>query len=322
VDRVAAKKALKAHAFHAWAAPFGRCLVPPGDCNKSPIRAHSLQRQGAVRLLSVDNHVFMLRQHIYADAPPRISFERVGMRKATVFTGLCAHHDTCLFRPIDANVLDFRNPEHLFLLAYRAVLRETHVSIEAAIRLQSVYLKKIELGLGDSNNPTRWERFVLHRLIQGYKTWLYKTMFDEAFQHRELTAVRHDVIDLGQTDPCVAVSSLFSLDDVRVKDDVARIALTVLPTSRGRTVAVISYAHRDARKARTRLRPLLHARGEQQRYLLSRLILERSDNIVFSPTLVERLGERRNIIVRFCEATILRNDTEYDDDRLNLFNAA
>jgi hypothetical protein len=245
------------------------------------------------------------------------------MRKATVFTGLCAHHDTCLFRPIDANVLDFRNPEHLFLLAYRAVLRETHVSIEAAIRLQSVYLKKIELGLADPNNPTRWERFVVYRLIVGYETWLYKTMFDEAFQHRELTAVRHDVVDLGQTDPCVAVSSLFSLDDVRVKDDVARVVLTVLPTSKGRTVAVLSYAHRDARKARTRLRPLLHARGEQQRYLLSRLILERSDNVVFSPTLVERLGdERRNIIVRFFEATILRNDTEYEDDRLNLFNTA
>ena len=28
---------------------FGRCLVPPGDCNKSPIRAHSLQHRGADR---------------------------------------------------------------------------------------------------------------------------------------------------------------------------------------------------------------------------------------------------------------------------------
>jgi hypothetical protein len=140
---------------------------------------------------------------------------------------------------------------------------------------------------------------------------------------RDLTAVQHDVVDLGQTDPCIAVSSLFSLDDVRVQDDVARVALTVLPTSTGRTVAVMSYADRDARKARTRLWPVLRARGERQRYLLSRLILERSDNVVFSPALVERLSdERRDIIVRFFEATILRNDTEYEDDRLNLFNAA
>jgi hypothetical protein len=165
------------------------------------------------------------------------------------------------------------------------------------------------------------EMFVVNRLIVGCETWLYKTMFDDAFTHRDSTAVQHDVIDLDQTGPCIAVSSLFSLDDVGVKDDVARVALTVLPTSKGRTVVVISYARRDARKARTRLRPLLHAQGERQRYLLSRLILERSDNVVFSPTLVERLGdERQNIIVRFFEATILRNDTEYEDDRLNLFN--
>ena len=149
MNKVTAKNDLKAHAFQTWAAPFGRCLMPPGDCNKSPIRAHSLQRQGAIRLLSVDGHVVMLCQHIYADSPPRISFERVGMRKATVFTGLCAYHDTCLFRPIEANVLDLGNPEHLFLLAYRAVLRETHVCLEAATRLQSVYMKKVKLGLAD-----------------------------------------------------------------------------------------------------------------------------------------------------------------------------
>jgi hypothetical protein len=297
--------------------------MPPGNCHKSPIRAHSLQRQGALRLLSVNGQVVMLRQHIYADSPPRISFERVGMRKATVFTGLCSYHDTSLFRPIEANVLDLENPEHLFLLAYRAVLRETHVCLEAATRLQSVYMKKVKLGLADSNNPTRAELFVVHRLIVGYRTWLYKTMIDEAFQHRDLRAIQHDVVDLGQTDPCIAVSSLFSLDDVWVEDDVARVALTVLPTSKGRTVAVMSYADRDARKARTRLRPVLHARGERQRYLLSRVILERSDNIAFSPALVQRLSEeRRKIIVRFFEATILRNDTESEDDRLNVFNSA
>jgi hypothetical protein len=323
VDKIDAKNSLKAHAFDTWAAPFGRCLMPPGDCNKAPVRAHSLQRQGSVRLLNVDGHVVMLCQHIYADAPPRISFERVGIRNATVFTGLCGDHDASLFRPIETNVLDLGNPEHLFLLAYRAVLRETHVCLEAATRLQSVYLKKISLGLGDANNPTRADLFVVHRLIVAYETWLYKTLIDEAFQNRNSAGLQHDIIDLGQTGPCIAVSSLFSLDDVRVKDDVARVSLTIIPTPKRHTVAVISYIRRDARKARVRLRSVLHARGERQRYLLSRLVLERSDNIVFNPAIVEQFSaEQRRIIVRFFEATVLRNDKEYQDDRLNLFNAA
>lgn len=216
MDKINARNSLKAHAFDTWAAPFGRCLMPPGTCNKGPVRAHSLQRQGPVRLLSIDGHVIMLCQHIYADAPPRISFERVGLRKATVFTGLCRDHDASLFRPIETDVLDLGNPEHLFLLAYRAVLRETHVCIEAATRLQSVYLKKVSLGLADANNPTRADLFVVQRLILGYETWLYKTLIDEAFQNRDFTELQHDIIDLGQTEPCIAVSSLFSLDILRV----------------------------------------------------------------------------------------------------------
>jgi hypothetical protein len=148
-------------------------------------------------------------------------------------------------------------------------------------------------------------------------------LIDEAFQNRDFAALQHDTIDLGQTEPCIAVSSLFSLDDVRVKDDVARVALTVIPTPKRHTVAVMSYIRRDAPNARLRLRSVLHARGERQRYLLSRLVLERSDNIVFNPAIVEQFSaEQREIIVRFFEATVLRNDKEYQDKRLNLFNAA
>lgn len=33
-------------------------------------------------------------------------------------------------------------------------------------------------------------------------------------------------------------------------------------------------------------------------------------------------GFRRNIIVHFFGPTVLHNDNEYEDDRLNLFNAA
>lgn len=95
--------------------------------------------------------------------------------------------------------------------------------LEAETRLQSVYLKKVSLGLGDANNPTRADLFVVHRLIVAYETWLYKTLIDEAFQNRNFAGLQHDIIDLGQTGPCIAVSSLFSQDDVRVKDDVARV---------------------------------------------------------------------------------------------------
>lgn len=274
-----------------------------------------------MRLLSVGGHVIMLRQHLNLEQGPSISFEAVGVNQATVFTGLCDRHDSSIFAPVERDAARVESRECLFLLAYRAILRETHVSLEAAAKLQSVYLKQCDLGLVDRNTPTRGGLFAVGRLINAYETWLYKVEVDQAFLRGDFAAFKHDVLDLGNTGPCIAVSSLFSLDDVRVRDDVARVALTVFPTRAGRSYAILSYAGRDARPARAKLRPIIGAPTERRRYLVSRLVLDSSDNIVISPRVFARLGaERQEKILRFFTATILKSDDTFHDEALNLFD--
>jgi len=314
------KKRLKGHAYAVWNAGFGRCLAPGGSCTNQPIRAHSVQRQGPISLLSRDGHVVMLRQHLDLQEGPTISFESVGVRKATVFTGLCAEHDVALFERIDLHPLRVDDAESLFLHGYRAVLRETHVCLEVAAKLQSVYQKQCDLELVDRKVPTRGGLFATERIVVAYETSLYKEHIDRAFQQGDLAVLSHDVIDLGETGPCVGVSSLFSLDEVQVADDTARVALNVIPVPGG-TYAVLSYIDRDRDAARAWLTPVLAATGRRQRYLLSRLILERSENIVISPALYAQWSEeRREVVRRFFATTILKNEANFQDERLNLFD--
>jgi len=242
---------------------------------------------------------------------------------ATVFTGLCAKHDSLLFRPIEHEALDVTNREHLFLLAYRAVLRETHACMEAAAKLQSTYQKQCALGLTDPNIPSRGGMFAVQRLAIAYETWLYKRDIDQAFVRGDLNVITHNVLELAQTGPCIAVSSLFSLDDVPVRDDVARVALTVLPTVDGHTYAMLGYTKRDAPAARRRLRSVLKAPAKALAYRLSRLVLDSTENIVINPPHFARFSnEKRETILHFFRSTVLTSAPEFDDPDLNLFEVA
>jgi len=48
----------------------------------------------------------MLRQRLDLDQGPEIRFESVGVNRATVFSGLCAEHDSSLFRVIEHDAPD------------------------------------------------------------------------------------------------------------------------------------------------------------------------------------------------------------------------
>jgi len=323
VDRTRAKKALKAHAFRAWSSALRRCLAPSGDCQEPGIKAHSVQREGAVRLLSSEGHVIQIRMRLDLDQGPEITFRSVGVNRATVFTGLCAQHDSVLFGPIEHEEVDLTNREHLFLLAYRAFLRETHASMEAAARLLSTYQKQCELGLVDANEITRGGMIAVQRGMVAYQLWLYKQEIDRAFVRGDLDIIVHDVLCLGQTGPCIAVSALFSLDDVPVRDDVARVALTVLPAPEGQTHAIFAYTKRDASPARRRLRSVLRAPSSALCYRVSRLVLDTTENIVISPLHFARFSpDKRKTILDFFCSTVLASAPEFNHPDLNLFEIA
>lgn len=101
---------------------FGKkeCLHPdaPQNCRGRIVNAHTIQKTGGLTKIAQDGHV--LRPDPYTD-PTEIT--RIGINKASTFTGFCEFHDDKLFAPIEKFPLKLTR-RHAFLLTFRVISRE------------------------------------------------------------------------------------------------------------------------------------------------------------------------------------------------------
>lgn len=106
---------------------FGKCLKTPKkciieSCNENAIKSHLLQKNGIINLIAENQHV---RQVSY-DKFPHVKYKikLIGVNQALSFKGFCSYHDANLFRPIEAEEIDFNDYKNQLLFSYRALLKE------------------------------------------------------------------------------------------------------------------------------------------------------------------------------------------------------
>jgi hypothetical protein len=315
---------------------LNRCLAPDGKCNQKAIHAHSVQNAQAMGLLARDGHVKALRLVFPEEGAPFVRFEDVGRNEASTFEGFCSAHDSNLFIGIDSYPLDRTNAEQLFLFAYRAIARETLAVMEAASKMQSAYQQRVAMGLDTGQIPEPAGMNAIAHAINAYETWKYKRALDKALLARRFSEVLHDVVSIEHRQACIAVSSCFSLEDRRQKEDIpdedvglfqeaseddriVRVTLNLLPISKKESIVIFSYIRDDADRVREFLRPVLDSHECYQKYLLSKLILMHCENFVIAPDLFDQWsGEKRDAISSFFLKKLHRN-AEVEDKNLFLF---
>jgi hypothetical protein len=210
------------------------------------------------------------------------------------------------------------SPEHLFLLAYRAVLREFHVVLQNAIRFQATYKKRIDLGLSPGDVPCDCGMFAISHLCNAYECYKYKRYYDKAYLATNWDQLQHHVLVLKDQSPSIAVSSMFSLDDVDAPET-PRVTLSIFPADSDVAV-VFSATPNDAPFVDAYLHRLLSSRSHFQKYLLSKLVLQSCDNFVIEPQYYDAMPQdRKDAICDFYVNTILENAEGHEDDRLYLF---
>jgi len=289
-------------------------------CKATAIRAHSLQNSQFLDLLARDGHVKAITMKASRETGPVLSFNDVGRNEATTFTGLCSNHDASIFRPIDTARFRGSDPEHLFLVAYRAVVRELHAAMDGAWKIQGGYEKRIQLGLDTGNEPEPAGMLAVEHMMRAYLTYVYKCSFDQALVSREHEAVSHHSFVVDHEEPTVGVCSLFSLDGLRRGDDWVRVALNVLPLCRTESIVVFSFLPGDAELVRSGLDRVLSSEGAYQKYLLSKLILNNCDNFVVSPPYFDRWGfGKRAAIMNYFADTLTDGNLEFENPNLYLF---
>jgi hypothetical protein len=314
------EKEMLAYAFSSDTWKFKKCLDPYMHCDGQIIRAHTVQNSKILELLVRDGHVVSLKHRIDKVRGPVIKFQLVGRNEATTFTGICTDHDREIFKPIDKNEIDIEDPQHLFLLAYRPILRELHATMEGAIKIQRGYKKRVALGLDPKNQPSQAGMEAVTHMLKSWRTFRYKFEYDKVYLSKSYGSICHETRLLDVDRPTFAASVLFSGDTYDTATDIQCIALNVLPISAKRTFVVISWLPRDTAWVRQKFHNLLSSYGHYFRYLLSKTVLNYSENFVLSPSYFEAWpSEKRDAIRSYFIDTLMQSDLERENEYLYLF---
>jgi hypothetical protein len=305
--------------FSAQSSKLNRCLAPSASCQKAAVRAHSVQNGAVMAMLHRNGHVKAPSPKVNKDESFSIVWQDVGRNLATTFEGFCSTHDSALFMPIDTRALDVTNREQLFLYAYRAVARELHASMEAAIKVQSTYQQRIEAGIDKGDQPEAAGMMALERMLHAHSTYVYKTKLDEALTKRRYEAFSHEIVHLTNQVPTVAASVFFDLDTRPNEEEPPRVALNIFPASNDETLAIFSFTEQDAVAIREYVRDILESDGIYQKYLLSRMLLMHAENFVIAPSIFDTWSaEKRDAILDFFLQTVRFNSSK-ESEHLYLF---
>lgn len=305
--------------FSGHSSRLNRCLAPSVSCRELAIRAHSVQNGAVMARLHRNGHVKGPSPKVNKDESFSVVWQDIGRNLATTFEGFCSIHDAALFTAIDTRALDVTDREQLFLYAYRAVARELHASMEAAIKVQSTYQQRIEAGIDKGNKPEAAGMMALERMFHAHSTYVYKTELDDALTNRRYEALTHEIVRLTNQVPTVAASVFFDLDTRPNEEEAPRVALNIFPTSNDETLAIFSFTDHDAVAIREYVRDILKSDGTYQKYLLSRMLLMHAENFVIAPSIFDTWSaEKRAAILNFFLETVRFNSSK-ESERLYLF---
>ena len=170
------------------------CLHPAaavGVCGGGIVRAHTVQRSSLQRIARA-GHVYRLSadRRVLDRSGGIPSAELVGVNRASTFNGLCARHDDQTFAPIEKHPFH-AGAEQCFLLAYRAVLRETYLK-RLASRPLPEFVEQVERAPESAQSA-------LQRIYDAHMTGTniglasiqqHKAQFDRVFRERSFHDIR------------------------------------------------------------------------------------------------------------------------------------
>lgn len=190
------------------------CSVPSAlqsDCTNKIIKAHTVSKSSSLKEISVDGHVLSFYSSGRNNTKTgRFSPTKIGINKASTFSGFCSHHDKTLFAPVEDNPFSI-NPEHCFLVAYRAVSRELYVK-QAASNVfhniknfdkghtveQQIIFQYLAKNNFDNNDLTKNDLDYI------------KGKLDIALVQKELSGLKHIVFELERP-PAIMGSAIVAL---------------------------------------------------------------------------------------------------------------
>ncbi|MBV7552251.1 SEC-C domain-containing protein [Pseudomonas sp. PDM28] len=190
------------------------CSVPSAlhsECTKKIINAHTVSKSSSLKEISVDGHVLSFYSSAMENIKAgKLSPNKIGINKASTFSGFCSHHDKTLFSPIEDNPFSV-NSEHCFLVAYRAVSREVYVKNSASNVFQDIksFDKGLPLNLQIAFQQFAGSAYNGNDLTKKDLAYI-KGKLDMMFMEKTVSQLKHVVFELEKP-PSVMGSAIVAL---------------------------------------------------------------------------------------------------------------
>ncbi|MGY3342031.1 MULTISPECIES: hypothetical protein [unclassified Bradyrhizobium] len=299
---------------------YAKCLYADLTCKNKPVDAHSIQNARVLELIQENGHVLMPDFRLVG-GEPKLAFVKIGRNDASTFTGLCSKHDIELFKAIDTESLNVRKREHLEQLAYRSVMRDLHVHLLNSEKAWAIHEQFCKAG---GKNPadvaTAASMIALDHDRKGLQALKYREKhFDTPLSEGKIPDLQHLLITMNGQDPVLAASALLS-SDFAEDGELIGPTLNVIPMDNDKSVAVLSYPSDQEPQIKLDLPEIFDGPEDRLTYQLAKLIIQRIENFVLSPSHYEKWSsDKKTRVLREFEANIQGPNAMEDHDDLNIF---
>ncbi len=299
------------------------------ECSHNIIGAHSLQNNGVLDKIATDNHVYNLAFEINKNLPT-LKFDKVGKNQASRFNGFCKHHDKAYFSSIE-DIAYVGSKEQHFWFAFRAFCFELHRKERLSRHFPKVFRKhphatketKILINYTSCKLDLKDKKYEYGRFKEIYETDSYDKL--ETFQ-RELpfrvgftgtTAVAVNVDITGEE-----TINIYNYDENLF---IPSLYISVIP--RESTSLIIVTRHIDDKCYERLIEKLKQTTDDELLFkYISFCLGEYSENVYFSPTIIDNLSSSEKDIIISAFGSSLNVDPEKRFEslikgfQLNLFN--
>lgn len=261
---------------------FRGCLHPDAQCNGITSKAHSIQYHRHLDKLSIDGEVLCI-DFGKLDLNNNIILNRVGKKKASIFTGFCNHHDSTIFRPIEDSDYEVNNKEHNFLFAYRAFAL-SYFERQSSYNFRKEYLEIIrEKGQNVKNFEVEVAYYKKHlELIESIRISMNNNLDNKRFDrvHTQTLIWPHN--------SKIAATSMFFINKdkegnvINKSSYISPFFFTIFPQN-DETYVLMSCLSKDKTRYQFIKNQIVDAEISEQKMLVSNILAMNVENFFIAP---------------------------------------
>ncbi|WJX07521.1 YecA family protein [Bacillus cereus] len=293
---------------------FETCFAFNRDkCSKNIIGAHSLQNNGVLNQIATDNHVYKLSFEITNNLST-LKFDKIGKNQASKFKGFCKDHDKEYFSCIEDTEYTGTDEQN-FWFAFRAFCFELHRK-ERLNRFIPTFFRKRPHATREPHFQMQYKVCKLDLRDKSVEYNRFKEIYENNSYDKLDTFVKilpYKVGFTGTTAVAVNVDitgkRAIDIYDHNEQAFIPAIYISVIPKES--TSLIIVSRHVDDTCYESLIENLKQNKDDKMLFeYLSFCLAEYSENVYFSPVLIDNLSVSEKDVIISAFSSSLNADSE------------